>query len=305
MRTFAALIAIAVVGIPTTALASRHPVPAQASTVFEPAAMPAYPLEAAPTRVRHARHHHRALHHEEAHARPRRHATEAVASTRPSAPPPTRETALTPPTADIGPEPAQGPVSAVLEELGAIPDAAYLVRTACPGATMTRQGTWVAIARLNPVFIRRLAASFRDARKIGVTPCVASAYRPPSFGVGGFRDKFESAHSYGLAVDVGDIGRPGSSDAVAFAKVAARHGVYDPYGPYNAAEWNHFQPTKAKLVCSEAPLRKTITAQAPRLLSTWKVSAAILAPEGLSAVLTERRRARHYARHHLRHYARA
>jgi hypothetical protein len=40
------------------------------------------------------------------------------------------------------------------------------------------------------------------------------AYRPPAFGVGGFSDKFNSLHTYGLAVDMRGIGRPGSRSAV-------------------------------------------------------------------------------------------
>ena len=48
-----------------------------------------------------------------------------------------------------------------------------------------------------------------------------SAYRPPAFGVGGFSDKFNSLHTYGLAVDMQGIGRPGSPEAVAAEQEAA------------------------------------------------------------------------------------
>jgi hypothetical protein len=70
-------------------------------------------------------------------------------------------------------------------------DRSYLVETASPGSTMMRQGPEVAIERLNPQFIARLASAIREARESGL-PCagIFSAYRPPAFGVGGFLDKF-------------------------------------------------------------------------------------------------------------------
>jgi hypothetical protein len=46
---------------------------------------------------------------------------------------------------------------------------------------------------------------------------VFSAYRPPAFGVGGFSDKFNSLHTYGLAVDMRGIGTPGSAEAELWA----------------------------------------------------------------------------------------
>ena len=60
-----------------------------------------------------------------------------------------------------------------------------------------------------------------------------SAYRPPAFGIGAFSDKFNSLHSYGLAVDVHGIGRPGSPEAQLWHEIAARNGVICPYGPHD------------------------------------------------------------------------
>jgi hypothetical protein len=144
---------------------------------------------------------------------------------------------------------------------------AYLVATATPGDTMTRQGPDVAIARLNPEFVTRLASAIREARQDGLPSAgISSAYRPPGFGVGGFADKFNSLHAYGLAVDMTGIGDPGSAEAKLWHVIAGRHGVICPYGPDSRKEWNHCQATQVKKVSSDNPLRETITAQGPRLL---------------------------------------
>jgi hypothetical protein len=143
-------------------------------------------------------------------------------------------------------------------------DRDYLIETAHPGGTMVRQGPSVAIGRLHPEFVSRLAAAIRDAREQGLKEVgIFSAYRPPAFGVGGFSDKFNSLHSYGLAVDMHGIGGPGSSEAKLWTKVAAQHGVVCPYGVNNRAEFNHCQPTRIKMVKADSPLRKTIKAEGP------------------------------------------
>jgi hypothetical protein len=67
----------------------------------------------------------------------------------------------------------------------------YLIETASPGYTMARQGPELAIGRLNPEFVIRLANAVREARQTGLASVgVFSAYRPPAFGIGGFFDKF-------------------------------------------------------------------------------------------------------------------
>src|SRR5262249_40871757 len=134
---------------------------------------------------------------------------------------------------------------------------AYLVETAHPGGTMMRQGPDVAIGRLHPEFAARLAGAIREARAAGPTEAgIFSDYRPPAFGVGGFSDKFNSLHSYGLAVDMHGIGAPGSSQAKLWNKIAAKYGVVCPYGVNNRAEWNHCQPTRIKVIQANSPLRK-------------------------------------------------
>src|SRR5215468_8331175 len=143
-------------------------------------------------------------------------------------------------------------------------DRAYLIETAHPGGTMVRQGPDVAIGRLHPEFAARLAGAIREAREEGLPEVgIFSAYRPPAFGVGGFSDKFNSLHSYGLAVDMYGIGAPGSSQAKLWTKIAAKYGVVCPYGVNNRAEWNHCQPTRIKMVRSDSPLVKTIKPEGP------------------------------------------
>lgn len=202
------------------------------------------------------------------------------------------------------------------EELDAARD--FLAQTSCPGDTMSRQGPPLAIARLNPEFTIRLAAAHHEAIARGLFVCVFSAYRPPGWGVGGFKNKYDSEHTYGLAVDEGGLSR---EEMNVFAKIAAKHGLYRPYSA--ACEYNHFAPTKDKMVTEVVPaLRKTVNADGPVLLvRMWDLAASIIAPEGLSPEIvatTHRRkvgvriaavkkpRLVHYAHHHhYRRYARA
>jgi hypothetical protein len=141
---------------------------------------------------------------------------------------------------------------------------AYLIETATPGYTMTRQGPERAIGRLHPEFVKRLATAITEARGAGLPFAgIFSAYRPPAFGVGGFADKFHSLHTYGLAVDLTGIGAPGTPSALLWHEIAARHGVICPYGPHNPVEWNHCQPTWVKIILPDNPLRETVTADGP------------------------------------------
>jgi hypothetical protein len=179
----------------------------------------------------------------------------------------------------------------------------YLVRTSLAGATMTRQGPELAIERLHPVFAIRLARAIRQARASGLPNAgVYSAYRPPIFGIGGFRDKSMSMHAYGLAVDMKGIGRPGSKDAAKWYRIAGAHRIYNPYGPNHRAEWNHYQPTFSTAVTRRMELRQTITAKGPKdLTRMWRVAERIISDRVIDSLPTARPRyARHryaYARH--------
>jgi hypothetical protein len=156
---------------------------------------------------------------------------------------------------------------------------AYLIETATPGYTMTRQGPERAIARLHPEFVKRLAATIAEARGAGLPFAgIFSAYRPPAFGIGGFADKFHSLHTYGLAVDVTGIGAPGTPSALLWHEIAARNGVICPYGPHNPVEWNHCQPTWVKIILPDNPLRETVTADGPiRLEDMFEVGYSLIA----------------------------
>jgi hypothetical protein len=145
----------------------------------------------------------------------------------------------------------------------------YLIETASPGYTMTLQGPELAIGRLHPEFAVRLESAIREARSAGLSSAgVFSAYRPPAFGVGGFSDKFNSLHTYGLAVDMRGIGNPGSPEAQLWHQIAAKNGVVCPYGPRARTEWNHCQPTSVRIILAENPLRDTVSSAGPFDLET-------------------------------------
>ena len=187
----------------------------------------------------------------------------AEAAAPPSTPPcAANDTVVYQPNPSTGSEPACPTPARTAAEIA---DArAYLIETASPGFTMTLQGAELAIGRLHPEFVVRLANAIREARSAGMPFAgVFSAYRPPAFGVGGFSDKFNSLHTYGLAVDMHGIGRPGSPEAQLWHETAARNGVVCPYGPRDRAEWNHCQPTSVKIIVAENPLRETVKAEGP------------------------------------------
>ena len=159
---------------------------------------------------------------------------------------------------------------------------AYLIATASPGYTMTRQGPERAIGLLHPAFVNRLAAAIAEARGAGLPLAgIFSAYRPPAFGIGSFADKFHSLHTYGLAVDVTGIGPPGTPSALLWHEIAARYGVICPYGPHNLLEWNHCQPTWVKIILPDNPLRDTVTADGPiSLEGMFEVGYSLIAVSG-------------------------
>jgi hypothetical protein len=188
------------------------------------------------------------------------------ADPRPPQPPVNPATASLPAVIRERPQTAPPPKSAVEEAK------AYLVKTATPGDTMTRQGVTVAIDRLHPGFVVKLAEAVKRARDEGLTEAgVFSAYRPPAFGIGGFKDKFDSLHSYGLATDITGIGGPGSASAHHWHQIVLDVGLYLPYGPDHRVEFNHTQFIPAKVAPRE--LRETITADGPiDLRQMWLAS---------------------------------
>jgi hypothetical protein len=184
--------------------------------------------------------------------------------------------------------PASASLPAVIEERAvetlktksAVEEAkAYLIDTATPGYTMVRQGVPVAIGRLHPDLIVKLAEAIKLARASGISNAgVFSAYRPPAFAIGGFGDKFNSLHSYGLAVDMAGIGGPGSRLARLWQSIVRRVGLYLPYGPNNRAEFNHTQLVPTKM--APAFLRANITAREPKDLTPMWLASGIRAYMG-------------------------
>jgi hypothetical protein len=163
--------------------------------------------------------------------------------------------------------------SATLRSRSAVEEAkTYLIDTATPGFTMTRQGIALSIERLHPGFVVKLAEAIKRARSAGLTNAgVFSSYRPPAFGIGGFKNKFNSLHSYGLAVDMTGIGHAGSLSARVWQSITIDVGLHLPYGPYNRAEYNHTQFVKAKVAPPQ--LRTTISANGPKnLREMWLAS---------------------------------
>ena len=213
-------------------------------------------------------------------------APDAEAAATPSTPPcAANDTVVYQPNPSTGSEPACASPARTAAEIA---DArAYLIETASPGFTMTLQGAELAIGRLHPEFVVRLANAIREARSAGMPFAgVFSAYRPPAFGVGGFSDKFNSLHTYGLAVDMHGIGRPGSPEAQLWHETAARNGVVCPYGPRDRAEWNHCQPTSVKIIVAENPLRETVKAEGPSdLESMFEAGNTIIADMASAAEL--------------------
>jgi hypothetical protein len=153
----------------------------------------------------------------------------------------------------------------------------YLCATATIGGTMGIQGCAVAIGRLHPAMAVRLADAVREARENGLSRAGPfSCYRPPGYGVGGYSDKFQSAHAYGLACDMEGIGGPGSSAARLWERIANHNGLYLPYGARNRSEWNHTQLVQTKgrqLVASRPELRRAIVARGPVSLERmWRAA---------------------------------
>ena len=130
---------------------------------------------------------------------------------------------------------------------------------------MSLQGMEKSLGWLEPKFRENLAKAIYQARQEGFDKIgVFSAYRQPNMGVGGYSDKFVSCHSYGLAVDMANIGAPGSKQAIRWHQIAKQNGIYGVYGPHNGAEWNHMQAVPQKGCGDYAGLRKTITGAGPK-----------------------------------------
>lgn len=111
-------------------------------------------------------------------------------------------------------------------------------------------------SNFNPAWASALAATLRDANNQGLHVGLASGYRLPTQTGSSFDASGRSLHSYGLASDISGF-TPGSPEAHKFYEIAQSHGIYNPYGPDNKAEYNHYQAVPYELSQSQAaPLIK-------------------------------------------------
>lgn len=173
----------------------------------------------------------------------------------------------------------------------------YLIHTATVGRSMRIQSPEVSLGRLHPELRKRLAGAFAQARSEGMKVGCYSAYREPRLRIGGWRDKFQSQHSYGLACDVAGIGRYGSSSWKRWHQIATAHHLHNPYIGSRAMrwEWNHYSITPTKRVLAGVPgLRKTVTAAGPINQERMWAMANKLIDRNLDRERIKRR----YARHH-------
>lgn len=186
----------------------------------------------------------------------------------------------------------------------------YLVKTATPGGTMTRQGVRLSIERLHPEFSLRLAKAIREARANGLPSAgIYSAYRAPGWGVGGFGDKYRSNHAIGQAVDMAGIGRPGSKASLLWYRIAGRNKLFNPYGPHHRAEWNHYQPQMIRSIEAGLPVRTMVGRFGPiSLTRMWELGESLIRHAVYLGPAPDARRSRRhihrYARRHAPKYAR-
>jgi len=154
---------------------------------------------------------------------------------------------------------------------------AILIETARPGGSMSRIGRDQAIGWLHPEYVLRAARLTKRARAEGIKASCASAYRPYGLGIGGFKNKRHSRHTFGTACDWTGIGKSGSKTALRFHRIASEEGLCNPYGPRHRAEWNHYQLGCAKLVPLGHPLQRTVNAKGPvDLDAMWRLTATLI-----------------------------
>jgi hypothetical protein len=116
-------------------------------------------------------------------------------------------------------------------------------------------------SNFDPVFAHNLAAAIQDANAHGMHVGLESAYRTPGQTGSSFDRSGRSLHSYGLAADVNGIGSPGSDTARQWYQFATAHGLFNPYGYNNKAEFNHYQGINHELTQAEVPAYQQAFAQ--------------------------------------------
>ena len=176
---------------------------------------------------------------------------------------------------------------------------AYLVETARPGYTMIRQGPELAIGRLHPAFVVRLANTIRKREEPG---WLRLEFSPP---IGHPPSALEDSSTNSTRFIPTDL----PSMCMALADLAHRKlssGTTLPPSTASSAltgrvtrQRNHCQPTRVKIILAENPLRETVTAEGPISLEgmfemgTWLIagSTAVPATDQPALVITAEQRA--------------
>lgn len=94
---------------------------------------------------------------------------------------------------------------------------------------------------LHPGFAVNMANAVQQARAAGLPVTVQSGYRTNNATGSSYDAAGLSMHGYGAAMDVGGIGGAGSPQAKQWGAIAAKNGVYNPYGVADPREYNHWQ----------------------------------------------------------------
>ena len=114
---------------------------------------------------------------------------------------------------------------------------------------------------MNPDMVTKSAASIREADANGMNVSIFSGARPPNatggvgsagvFDMGGY-----SLHPVGMAADFSGIGRAGSAQSSQWNDIATKNGLFNPYGPDNLKEWNHYQDVPQRNLDRSGPTEK-------------------------------------------------
>jgi hypothetical protein len=114
---------------------------------------------------------------------------------------------------------------------------------------------------MNPDMVTKSAASIREADANGMNVSIFSGARPPNatggvgsagaFDMGGY-----SLHPVGMAADFSGIGRAGTAQSSQWNDIATKNGLFNPYGPDNLKEWNHYQDVPQRNLDRSGPTEK-------------------------------------------------
>jgi hypothetical protein len=100
---------------------------------------------------------------------------------------------------------------------------------------------------LHPEFAQRLAGAIKEARANGLDVSMMSGYRDANATGSRYDAEGWSLHDKGAAADINGLDGAGGPKTQQWAQIAARHGLSNPYGINNAAEFNHWQLIPDKL----------------------------------------------------------